>query len=97
MMKNEKPKPVNWSLIENEYLEHNDNEDDEIYLIKEAIRNLTPIQRKIYITWLETGTYTEVARLFNASTPTVKAYLGIIKAKIIGYVDKEMSGYSTEE
>ena len=38
-------------LIEEEYLQHNDEETDEIYWMKEALKNaLTPYQRKIYIT-----------------------------------------------
>ena len=39
------------ALIEEEYITHNDDEDDELYWCKEALKQaITPLERKIYIT-----------------------------------------------
>lgn len=76
-------------LIEEEYLLHNDQEDDEMYLMKEALKNaLTPLERKIYITWIENETYAATAKLFRVSIPTLSKYLANLKTKIIDYVDR---------
>lgn len=74
-------------LIEEEYMEHNLYEDDETYWLKEALKNaLTKIERKIFITYLENGTYVKTAKLFKCSIPTVSKYIINLKAKITDYV-----------
>lgn len=79
-------------LIEEEYLLHNEDEDDEIYWCKEALKKgLTPIERKIYITYLENDCiYTATAKTFNVSTPTLTKYIQSVKGKIIDYIDKHI-------
>lgn len=75
-------------LIEEEYLMHNDQEDDELYLLKEALKNaLTPLERKIYITYLENETYAATAKVFKVSIPTLSKYINGLKTKLIEYVD----------
>lgn len=75
-------------LIEEEYTTHNDWENDEVYWLKEALLNaLNPLERKIYITYLENGTYAAVAKMFKVTTPTVSRYINNLKTKIIDYVD----------
>lgn len=83
-----KKKPNINELIEEEYLIHNDDEDDELYWLKEALKHaLNKVERKIYITYLELGTYTATAKAFNVSQPTVTKYLQNLKRKLIDYVD----------
>ena len=78
-------------LIEEEYLQHNDEETDEIYWMKEALKNaLTPYQRKIYITYLENETYTATAKVFKVSTPTCQKYITGLTQKIIDFVNEKM-------
>lgn len=81
-------KPDINKLLEEEYLLHNENEDDEMYLLKESLRNaLNPIERKIFITYMELGTYVATAKAFKVSIPTVTTYINNLKNKIIEYVD----------
>ena len=75
-------------LIEEEYTEPNIEDDDEVYLLKEALKNaLNPLERKIYICYLEKETYAGVAKVFHVTTPTVARYINNLKRKIIEYVD----------
>ena len=79
-------------LIEEEYMLHNEEEDDELYWMKEGLKNcLNSIERKIYITYLENETYSATARVFNVSTPTVSKYLNNLKARLIDYVDEHVA------
>lgn len=81
-----------YSLLEEEYTTHNEQEDDELYWLKEALINaLNPLERKIYITYLELETYTETAKAFKVSTPTLVKYVNGLKAKIIDYVDEHIT------
>ena len=78
--------------IEEEYTEHNIEEDDEVYLLKEALKNaLNTLERKIYIAYLENETYAATAKLFHVSTPTLAKYVAGLKQKIIQYVDDHTS------
>ena len=79
-------------LIEDEYLEHNDNEDDEMYWLKEALKNgLNSLERKIYIAYLENETYVATAKAFKVSVPTLVKYLNNLKVKIMEYVDDHIT------
>lgn len=62
-------------------------DDDEMLLIKSALQGLRPIERKIWLTYTELGTYTAVAREYNVSVPTSAKYLKIIRKKIMDYLD----------
>lgn len=85
-------------LIEEEYLIHNDEEDDETYWTKEALRNaLNTIERKIFITYLEHDcVYTTTAKAFKVSIPTLTKYVQGLKGKIIEYVDEKMKDDTTD-
>ena len=79
-------------LIEEEYMMHGPDDDDEMYQLKEALKNaLNPLERKIFITYLECGTYSATAKLFKVSKPTVSKYVNNLKNKIIEYVDNYMA------
>lgn len=84
-------KPNINQLIEEEYLIHNEDEDDELYLMKEALKYaLNPLERKIFITYTELGTYADTAKAFNVSIPTVSKYVGGLRQKIAEYVDNNI-------
>ena len=78
-------------MLEMEYMEHLDTDTDELYWTKEAIKALTPVQRKIYITYLETGTYSKTAEVFKVSQPTVKKYIKGLTTKIREYVCEHLA------
>lgn len=73
-------------LFEEEYTTFQLEDDDEMRLIREALKRLTPVQRKIFLVYVETGTYTQTAKEFKVSTPTVKTYINNIKDKITQYI-----------
>lgn len=78
--------------IEEEYLIHSPDEDDEMYQLKEALKNaLNPLERKIFITYLEQGTYVQTAKTFKVCVPTVSKYINNLKTKIIDYVDNNIA------
>lgn len=90
-MKKKKKPDIN-QLLEEEYLIHNEEEDDEMFLYKEALtKALNPLERKIYITYLEMETYAATAKAFNVSIPTVSKYIGNLKSKIIQYIDEHIT------
>lgn len=87
-----KKKPNINELLEEEYLIHNEDEDDEMYWYREALKKaLNPLERKIYITYLEMETYAATAKAFKVSIPTVSKYIGNLKSKIIEYIDEHIS------
>ena len=67
------------------------DDDDEMMLIKKAILELTPVQRKIFLTYVDVGTYTGAAKEFKVSVPTIKKYIGSVKEKIYEYVDSHIA------
>ena len=83
-----KKEPI--ELIEEEYIMHNQDEDDELYWTKEAIKALKPFQRKIYLTWLEAGSYTAAAKLFRVATPTLRKYIRSLTILITDYICKHI-------
>lgn len=89
--KNEQqPRELNMELIEEEYMEHLDEDDDELYWTKEAIAKMSKLQRKIYVTYLECGTYAGTAKVFKVSVPTLKKYVNNLTAGIRDYVCKHL-------
>lgn len=90
LIEKKKEKTIN-DLIEDEYLTHNIDEDDEMYWLKEALKEaLNTVERKIYLTYLERGTYAATAKAFKVTMPTLSKYVNNLKTKIIDYVDKHM-------
>ena len=63
----------------------NDKDDDTMVSIKEAIDSLKPAEKKIWMTYVESGSYAATARAYNVSAPTAKSYLTQIKKKIMDY------------
>lgn len=85
-MKTKKKVEISSKLIEEDYMEHSPEEDDEMFWIKEALRGFSPLERKIYVTYLETGTYTGTAQAFKVSVPTLQAYVKKLTARIAEFV-----------
>lgn len=82
-----KKKKIDTRLIEEEYMAHSPEDDDQMYWTKEALKNImSPLERKIYITYLELETYTATAAEFKVSVPTLKTYVKGLNARIINYV-----------
>lgn len=83
----EKKKIEDIKPLEQEYMEHLETDTDELYWTKECLKNeFTPVQRKIFITYLELGTYKATAELFGVSQPTVQKYIKNLVAIIHEYI-----------
>ena len=73
-------------IIDEDYTVVTDEDDDEMLLIKEAISKLNGVQRKIYLSYVENGTYTATAEEFGVSIPTIKTYINNINGIIREYI-----------
>lgn len=92
MKEKTKKKPEITKLIEEEYMIHLEEDTDELYWTKEAIKKvLTPLERKIYITYLEEGSYAGGARTFSVCTQTFKTYINKLTARIREYVCEHLN------
>ena len=76
-------KDFNYELIVHDYVDFNDEDDDMLYSLREAINKLTPVERKIFLTYCELQTFSATARQFNVSGPCIKSYILNIKSKIL--------------
>ena len=65
------------------------DDDDMMYRLKSAIQALRPVERKIFLTYVESGTYSETARQFNVSVPTAKRYVVEVKNKILSKIEDD--------
>ena len=68
-------------IFEEDY-DFSNNDDDRLYEIKDALKRLRPVERKIFLTYVELGTYSGVAREFGVSVPTACNYIRNIREKI---------------
>lgn len=66
-----------------EYITITEEDDDVMVDIKTRLRELKPMERKIFLTYTELGTFAATAREFNVSPPTIKTYINNIKEKIL--------------
>lgn len=71
---------VPFSHIEREYLP-NIEDTDEMLAIKEKFFNLTEAERRIFMIYLDEGTYSGVAKFFGCSHPTAKKKIKSILEK----------------
>ena len=65
-------------------------DDDRLYTLKKALMSLRPVERKIFLTYVESGTYSETARQYHVSVPTAKRYLIDIKNKLIEMMEDDI-------
>lgn len=81
-----KTKKLDYDLIQKDYTT-NENDDDTLRNIKEAIDRLTPAEKKIWLTYVEYGTYSDTAREYSVSAPTAKTKILAIKNKILSQLE----------
>lgn len=67
---------------ESEYTTVTVDDDDMMVNIKDKLRNLRKVERDIFMTYVNEGTYAAVAAKYNVSAPTAKSYINIIREKI---------------
>ena len=72
---------IDWKQIMIDY-EPADADDDIIRNIKLAIMTLPPQAKKIFLTYVELGSYAAVASEYNVSAPTAKVYVDDVINKI---------------
>lgn len=83
-----------YKLIEADY-RCCDNDDDTLRTLKEAMGYLNAAQRKIWLTYVELGSYAAVAREYNVSLPTAKSYIMEVK-KILTEIYDGLSNDSAD-
>ena len=59
----------------NEYTEILMTDDDTLRVIKETIENMRPMEQRLWIDYVESGTFAALARKYNVSAPTAKTYI----------------------
>ncbi len=57
-------------------------DDDKMATIKEVIASMKPMERKIWLTYVESN-YSQTAREFNVAVPTAKRYVSALRQRII--------------
>jgi hypothetical protein len=67
---------------EDEYTTVTEEDDDRIVNIKEKLKKFRKVERDIFLTYVNEGTYAAVAKKYNVSAPTAKSYINIIKEKL---------------
>lgn len=73
----------NYDMIERDYDSPDMLQgDDRIYRTKEALRILSPAEKKIFLTYVELGTYSAAARVFHVSPPTIRQYVSKVLSKL---------------
>ena len=87
----------------NEYTEIQISDDDMLIVIKEAIEKMRPMEQRLWIDYVECGTFSALARKYNVSAPTAKTYIMRLKEKILdalkAYEDnkEQMLNYRTDD
>lgn len=64
-------------------------DDDEMFKIKNIVHTLPPPEKKIFLTYVEKGTYAAVAKTYNVSVTTACNYLKKIIQKIKDKIDDD--------
>ena len=87
----------------NEFIEVQYTDDDTLIVIKEAINKMRPMEQRLWIDYVECGTFAALARKYNVSAPTAKTYIMRLKEKIldalIAYENnkEQMLNYRTDD
>ena len=87
----------------NEFIEVQYTDDDTLIVIKEAIEKMRPMEQRLWIDYVECGTFAALARKYNVSAPTAKTYIMRLKEKILNalteYEDnkEQMLNYRTDD
>lgn len=87
----------------NEYTEIQITDDDTLMVIKEAINKMRPMEQRLWIDYVECGTFAALARKYNVSAPTAKTYIMRLKEKILDALmayennKEQMLNYRTDD
>lgn len=87
----------------NEYTEIQITDDDTLIVIKEAIEKMRPMEQRLWIDFVECGTFAALARKYNVSAPTAKTYIMRLKDKILNALEayennkEQMLNYRTDD
>ena len=87
----------------NEFTEIQITDDDTLIVRKEAINKMRPMEQRLWIDYVECGTFAALARKYNVSAPTAKTYIMRLKEKIldalIAYENnkEQMLNYRTDD
>lgn len=65
-----------------DYEPDKEKDDDHMLHIKEAVDALPYLEKKIFLTYTELGSYAALAREYGVSKPTAKKYIEQIREKI---------------
>lgn len=65
-----------------DYLTVTENDDDVMVGIKDKLKGMRKVERDIFMTYVNEGTYAAVAKKYNVSAPTAKSYIMTIKYKL---------------
>ena len=87
----------------NEYTEIQITDDDTLIVIKQAIEKMRPMEQRLWIDFVECGTFAALARKYNVSAPTAKTYIMRLKDKILNALEayennkEQMLNYRTDD
>ena len=87
----------------NEYTEIQITDDDTLIVIKQAIEKMRPMEQRLWIDFVECGTFAALARKYNVSAPTAKTYIMRLKDKILNALEAyennkdQMLNYRTDD
>ena len=87
----------------NEYTEIQITDDDTLIVIKEVINKMRPMEQRLWIDYVECGTFAALARKYNVSAPTAKTYIMRLKDKILNALaayennKEQMLNYRTDD
>ena len=71
----------------NEYAYNEWEDDDRMWKIKAAIEDLRPVEKQIFMSYVEGGTYVSVAKEYKVSVPTARKYIIQVRNKILEMID----------
>ena len=83
MKKSKSQKTFDMEMAIKDYLTFEDSDDDALRTLKERILSLRPAERRILLTYIDFGTYSETAREFNVSSTCIRKYINDIRSKLI--------------
>lgn len=95
-------KSETWKGLEADYLtadewcERDECVEDDRFNLLSVINDLTLAERRILLTYAETGTYAETARIFNVNPKTVKNYIHKLRTKILDLLARKSGDLSHE-
>lgn len=87
----------------NEYTEIQITDDDTLIVIKQAIEKMRPMEQRLWVDYVECGTFAALARKYNVSAPTAKTYIMRLKEKILNALEayennkEQMLNYRTDD